>query len=119
MTLPETTMLMALIKAAYPEFYKDASDTDNNAAVAIWHKMLKRYDSETCTKALMSHIERNKYAPKISEIIENAHRINPSSKHENPTLADIERMKRLCEKIKQESLPDTNQILRLKGKAEE
>ena len=65
----DTIKLLAVIKAAYPEFNRDV---DHDAAIKIWHNSLRPYSYEACNYAIMRHIQECKFAPKIAEIIERA-----------------------------------------------
>ena len=68
MTLQETVKLLAVIKAAYPEFGRDISDA--KATAMLWQSMIEPYSYDQCNAALKQHIQKCKFAPKISEIIE-------------------------------------------------
>ena len=116
MTLSELKKGMAVIKAAYPEFYKDINDEDLRVAVNLWHEMLKEYSYEVFGKAIRQHICESKFAPKISEIIEQIERINPKSRHGLPNREDVERMKRLIGKMN--ALPEPEQQALLTGRAQ-
>jgi hypothetical protein len=85
MTRIETIKLMAVIKTAYPEFSRDV---DHDACVNLWQKMLDPYDYQLCEAALCKHIMTNKFAPKVSEIIDLVEEIDPHAKFGKPTLAE-------------------------------
>lgn len=100
MTIGETKNLMAAIKLAYPEFNRDLLSEEHRAALNLWHRMLGQYDYSVCNAAFTQHIRECKFAPKIAEIIERIHMIDPRSKQEAPRIEDLDRMKRLLEKVR-------------------
>ena len=106
MTLRETKMGLAVIKAAYHEFCRDMDIEETDAVAKLWHDCLGRYNYELYSKAIKYHICNEKFAPRISEVIGHMHRINPDSKF---TLEEHQeqhrRMQRLLDSIKQEELP--------------
>ena len=69
MTQKETKVLLAVIKAAYPEFYRDATDFELEATAALWNDRLQGYAYSQCDTAIKQHIDENRFAPKIAEII--------------------------------------------------
>jgi len=115
MTYDEMEVLMAVIKTAYPEFYKDYADID--AATALWTKILEEYSAETVTAAVMEHIKHCRFAPKISEINELSIKFRPGGRHGLPTRESIERIKRLHDELVQERL-ETEQVKMLEGRYE-
>ena len=67
MELNELKVLLSAMKAAYPR-YKLFAD---KSSVAIWYKMLKNYDYETCSDALKQHMLTSPYPPSIADIVKN------------------------------------------------
>jgi hypothetical protein len=63
----ETIQLLALVKAAYPEFNRDV---DQDAVIKLWHGYLAPYGFEACGAAVMQHIQECKFAPKIAEVVQ-------------------------------------------------
>jgi len=61
-----TVKILAVIKAAYPEFNRDV---DHAVAIRIWHSALIEYTYEACDEAVAKHIRTSRFAPKISDII--------------------------------------------------
>ena len=98
----DTIELFAIIKTEYPEFNKTVENDD--ARIKLWHKMLSKYPKSHRVEAVLKHIEECKFAPKISEIIDN---IKLLHKHGAPTLDDYNRMKRFHATLAAESLPET------------
>ena len=68
MTKEETTQILAILKAAYPAFYKGQTQEELSGAVSIWHSMLLDLDYELITKATQRIIATNKFAPSIAEM---------------------------------------------------
>jgi len=68
MTLKETIAIMALLKAAYPNYYKSSDDVQQ--AVKLWQSMMCDYPAELVTQAIRAVIATNKYPPTIAEVIE-------------------------------------------------
>jgi len=63
-------MLLAVLKTAYPEFNKELVDDEHKNALRLWYKMLEGYTYKNCSEAVAQHIQKCKFAPKISEIID-------------------------------------------------
>ena len=52
MTSKETKAVLALMKAAYPNFYKDLPLEDLRAVVNLWQKQFEDYDGMTVLSAV-------------------------------------------------------------------
>lgn len=70
MNKTETLRIMASLRVAYPDYYKNQSRDMAEAAVNLWLDMLKSYDYTTVNMAIRALISTQKFAPKISEVIE-------------------------------------------------
>jgi hypothetical protein len=73
MTLKETVSVFAILTAAYPYFYQNIRNDDEQTktAVALWHQMLAEYDITTVTVALKRLIAIHKeYPPTIGQLLE-------------------------------------------------
>ena len=70
MTREETQKILAVIRAAYPSFYKDSTKGDLAIAVNLWNDMLIDETYQNVAVAVKSIIATNKFAPSIAEIIE-------------------------------------------------
>ena len=70
MTPVETSKLMSVLRAAYPSYYRDVSDDDTRAALALWAEFLAPYPADVVNKAVRAIIASNKFAPTISELLE-------------------------------------------------
>lgn len=62
-------LLMAVIRTAYPEYYRDQDYLEE--ATRLWHEMLNEEDAETIGKAVKEFIKSDKkgYPPKIGQIV--------------------------------------------------
>ncbi|MNW38930.1 Loader and inhibitor of phage G40P [compost metagenome] len=60
----ETANFLAMIKTAYPFFEVTEPGT------RLWHMMLEDIDSKTAQQRLAHHIKTSKFAPTISEIVQ-------------------------------------------------
>lgn len=70
MTREETKKLLAVIKAAYPAFYKDCSGNDLLVAVGLWNELLADEEYYDAARAVKKIIAVNKFAPSIAEVLE-------------------------------------------------
>ena len=72
MTLRETQGILALIKAAYPSFYRDMPKADLMAAVNLWQTQFADYDFKLVNAALHALIATQKegYPPTIGAVKE-------------------------------------------------
>ena len=70
MTREETQKILAVIRAAYPSFYKDNTKNDLVIAVNLWHDMLIDETYQDVAMAVKSIIATNKFAPSIAEVID-------------------------------------------------
>lgn len=85
MTQQEMAKLIALVKVAYPQFYKDINTEEAKQMVALWWVMLADYSYAEVSRAVKTLIATSKYPPSIAEIIEKIQLLtNP------PELNDIE-----------------------------
>ena len=73
MTIKETVSVFAILSAAYPYFYQNIRNDDEQTktAVALWHEMLADYDIKTVKVALKRLIAVHKeYPPTIGQLLE-------------------------------------------------
>ena len=78
MTLKETTGVLALLKAAYPNFYKDMAADDLRAVVRLWQKQFEDYDGQTVLNAVNALISERPegYPPTIGAVKQQAVKLN-------------------------------------------
>ena len=70
MTRQETKDLMAILKAAYPNFYKDISKEEAKAAVDLWATIFSDTPVKLVIEAVKSLICTLKYPPTIADVKE-------------------------------------------------
>ena len=70
MTRQEALAVMAMLKTAYPNFYKDLSKEDISAAVNLWATMLSEESIQVVTEAIKALICTLKYPPTIADVKE-------------------------------------------------
>jgi hypothetical protein len=73
MTIKDTGEMLAIIKEAYPNFFKDQSDP--GPTVKVWHSFLSDLGAELALMAIRSHISTSKFPPTIAEIRHQAYQI--------------------------------------------
>jgi len=70
MTRQEALTVMAMLKTAYPNFYKDLSKEDINAAVNLWATMFSEEPIQVVTEAIKVLMCTLKYPPTIADVKE-------------------------------------------------
>lgn len=75
MTRAETSKIMAILRVAYPGYYKDISDADAKAAVNLWHTEIGHHPYKLVKAAIYSCIATSKWPPTVAEINEEIARI--------------------------------------------
>ena len=70
MTRQEALAVMAMLKTAYPTFYKDLSKEDINAAVNLWATMFSEESIQVVTEAIKALMCTLKYPPTIADVKE-------------------------------------------------
>jgi len=70
MTRQEALAIMAMLKTAYPSFYKDLSKEELNAAVDLWATMFADDPAYIVTEAVKSLMCTLKYPPTIADVKE-------------------------------------------------
>ena len=70
MTREETLMIMSVLKAAYPAYYKDMRRSDAESVVALWSAMFAREDYALVNAAVQALIETDVkgYPPHIGAV---------------------------------------------------
>ena len=64
----ETLKIMAVMRAAYPGYYRDITPADAEAAVNLWQTMLADRPYELVAKAVKMLIATSKFPPTIAEV---------------------------------------------------
>ena len=70
MTRQEALAIMAMLKTAYPSFYKDLSKEELNAAVNLWATMFSEESIQVVTEAIKALMCTLKYPPTIADVKE-------------------------------------------------
>lgn len=77
MTIEETIKIMAILKAAYPMYYKDMSKDDLKPVIKLWHMQFSQYDYETVMMAVNAWIANDTkgFPPVIGQLQEKLRQI--------------------------------------------
>jgi len=70
MTRQEALAVMAMLKTAYPTFYKNFNKEDISAAVNLWATMFSEESIQVVTEAIKALICTLKYPPTIADVKE-------------------------------------------------
>ena len=70
MTKKEATQILAMLKAAYPNFYKDMGADEAQGTISVWTMQFASLPAEVVLMALNKHISTGKFPPTIAEIKE-------------------------------------------------
>ncbi len=70
MTRQEALAIMAMLKTAYPSFYKNLSKEELNAAVNLWATMFSEEPIQVVTEAIKALMCTLKYPPTIADVKE-------------------------------------------------
>ena len=82
MNRKEISYLMAIIKTAYPEYYRQSSDIED--AINLWHEMFQQDDSILIGEAVKRFIKQDDkgFPPKIGQIANIAKDIQAEQRRE-------------------------------------
>ena len=70
MNRKETAQLLAILKAAYPNHYRDMSAEDAQGTVSVWSMQFADMPAEIVLMALNKVISTSKYPPTVAEVKE-------------------------------------------------
>lgn len=68
MTKGETAKILAVLKAAYPNFYKNLSAQDAEAVITVWTIQLRSIPADIVYMAVTKLIATNRFPPAIAEV---------------------------------------------------
>ena len=68
MTKKETLQILAILKAAYPNTFKDQSEEEASGTVGIWFSQFADTPAEIVMMAVHKLIAMNKFPPTIAEV---------------------------------------------------
>lgn len=88
MTQEESIKLLALIKLAYPNSYKDIDRDTQIATVNMWHRAFTDIPFGIIEMALDSFVKESKFPPTIAEITEKLRAIHGEAVLQVLTLGD-------------------------------
>ena len=77
MTYDETLAIMGVLKAAYPNYYRDMKRSEAEGIVALWAEMFADYSAAEVALAVKAHIANDKkgYPPHIGAITESIQKL--------------------------------------------
>lgn len=70
MTRQEALKILTILKTAYPNFYKDYSKEELNAAIDLWAVMFAEENAQVVTEAVRALICTLKFPPTIADVKE-------------------------------------------------
>lgn len=70
MTREETKAIMAILKAGYPNFYRNMTKEEATNAVNLWSAMFEEEPARVVTEAVKSLMKTLKYPPTIADVTE-------------------------------------------------
>lgn len=68
MTREETTKILAILKAAYPNSYKNMSQQEALGTVAVWHMQFADMPPDIVLMAVQKCISTSPFPPSVSEV---------------------------------------------------
>ena len=68
MTKKETAQILAILKAAYPNFYKDMTTEEAQGTISVWALQFADLPADIVLMALNKAISTSKFPPTIAEI---------------------------------------------------
>ena len=92
MTRQEALKILTILKTAYPNFYKDYSKEELNAAIDLWATMFAEEHPEIVVEAVKALICTHKYPPTIADVKEKIAMIMQS---QTQTMTEMEAWQRV------------------------
>lgn len=68
MTKGEAAKILAILKAAYPNFYKDMTAEEAQGTVSVWSMQFASHSADIVLMALNKAISASKFPPSIAEV---------------------------------------------------
>lgn len=68
MTREETTAILSILKAAYPNAYKGLTRKDANGIISVWQMQFANISMNIILMAVNKYISTNSFAPAVSDI---------------------------------------------------
>lgn len=91
MTREETKTILAIMKAAYPNFYRDMTKEDASNTINLWSTMFADEKPQIVIEAVKSLICTLKYPPTIADVKEKIALIT-----QPPAMTEMEAWSRVC-----------------------
>lgn len=66
--------IMAVLKIAYPYYFKEMEEEDSRAFLSLYSKKLKDFEYQVAAKAIDEIITKSKFMPTLSEVLEECNR---------------------------------------------
>ena len=82
----ETTKILAVLKATYPNFYKDMSKQEINDTINIWSEMFKEEPYELITIVIKEVISTSEFPPTIATIKKKLYELTHTNEESNSEL---------------------------------
>ena len=68
MTREDTIKILSILKASYPNFYKDMSKKDAETTISLYTEMFNNVETNLVATAIKELIQRQNYPPTIADI---------------------------------------------------
>lgn len=75
MSNKEVTQILAMLKIAYPNYFKDYQQTETYATINLYQQQLSNFNFKIVSLAVNNLIKKSKFLPAISEIIEECEKL--------------------------------------------
>lgn len=75
MSSKEVAQILAMLKIAYPNYFKDYKQEETHATINLYKQQLSIYNFEIVSVAINNLIKKSKFLPAISEIIEECEKL--------------------------------------------
>lgn len=69
MTKDETRAMLFMIRANYPQAFRDAGESEMRLIAQTWHDVFEPYDSSVVRYALTECFKTSRFAPSIAEVL--------------------------------------------------
>ena len=68
MNTKETTQILAILKAAYPNSYKNMTPKEASGTISVWASQFAEMPANIVLMAIQKHIGRNNFPPSVFEV---------------------------------------------------
>lgn len=70
MTKADTELILNMINASYPQYFRHMTEIERIAQLTVWQDQLNAYHEDEVKIAVKKHISKSKFPPTIAEIKE-------------------------------------------------